>query len=299
MSPRDDEEVDSKTGLKVKEKRAMTQSWKCISPNLKAEGMHFFNMLFTDHPDYIDYFPSFRGKKLEEFNTKATFKVHARNVFYAINMIVETLDDADELVELLLKTGRDHYRRGIPISAFHNLAIVFDKYMAERAGKAYTPLAKASWMKALTVVNALTLLHFIFFLTPTSSSSFTPSLSYVILSINPPCFFVSLSLSFSLSLSYSYDCLLFKYIPPPPLSISFSFIKFNASNLIQIQTNKLNYILTPITLPFFPTFSFFSTPSFLLSLSFPHPASFILFSPSLTRYYIINLITCYNISLYN
>lgn len=44
MSPRDDEEVDSKTGLKVKEKRAMTQSWKYISPNLKAEGMHFFNM---------------------------------------------------------------------------------------------------------------------------------------------------------------------------------------------------------------------------------------------------------------
>lgn len=155
MSPRDDEEVDSKTGLKVKEKRAMTQSWKYISPNLKAEGMHFFNMLFTDHPDYIEYFPSFRGKKLEEFNTKATFKVHAKNVFYALNMIVDTLDDADELVELLLKTGRDHHRRGVPISAFHGLTIVFDKFMAERLGKAYTPLAKASWMKALTVVNAV------------------------------------------------------------------------------------------------------------------------------------------------
>lgn len=38
---------------------------------------------------------------------------------------------------------------------FQGLAIVFDKFMGERLGKAYTPLAKASWMKALTVVNAV------------------------------------------------------------------------------------------------------------------------------------------------
>lgn len=155
MSPRDDEEVDSKTGLKVKEKRAITQSWKHVSQNLKQESMNFFNLLFTEHPAYIEYFPAFRGKKLEEFNTKPKFIAHAKNVFYALTLVVDSLDEPDELVEILLKTGRDHHNRGVPMAAFHNLAIVFDKFLTIRLGNNYTPLAKESWTKALTVVNAV------------------------------------------------------------------------------------------------------------------------------------------------
>ncbi|XP_014777175.1 globin-like [Octopus bimaculoides] len=152
MPAKDEEDVDPATGLMVKEKAAIVQSWQYVLPNQKVESVAFFEKLFTTYPEYIDYFPKFKGKQLAELKEMSSFVLHAKSVFTALTAVVNNLDNADYLVKLLLKTGKDHKMRGVPKQPFHNLALVFIDFMEERLGSNFTPLAKSSWQKALVVV---------------------------------------------------------------------------------------------------------------------------------------------------
>ncbi|GAB1598261.1 globin-like [Argonauta hians] len=147
-----EDEVDPATGLMRKEKDAITQSWQYAQRDQVTAAKAFFEKLFTVHKDYIEFFPKFKGKKLEEIREMVAFEIHAKRVFGALNAVVENLDSPETLVNLLQQTGKDHKMRGVPKEAFQALSKVFIDFMSETLGSSFTPLAKSSWTKALDVV---------------------------------------------------------------------------------------------------------------------------------------------------
>ncbi|GAB1597931.1 globin-like [Argonauta hians] len=145
-------DVDHTTGLTRQEKNAIIKSWKYVQDDQIPTSTAFFQRLFTEHPEYIQFFPKFRGKELQQVFEMFTLELHAHRVYMALNTLVENLDSPEILENTMQKVGEDHKKTGVPNEAFQALVKVILDVMSEKQGKHFTPLVKSSWVKVFDIV---------------------------------------------------------------------------------------------------------------------------------------------------
>ncbi|CAN8030570.1 unnamed protein product [Ixodes persulcatus] len=78
------------------------------------------------------------------------------SVAYAITSLVDSLDDAECLVELVRKVALSHTRRPVSVTHFENLTVVIVDTLKERLGGKMSPAAVAAWEKTLRLVVTVT-----------------------------------------------------------------------------------------------------------------------------------------------
>uniref|UniRef100_A0A1E1WXZ2 Putative hemoglobin-like flavoprotein n=1 Tax=Amblyomma aureolatum TaxID=187763 RepID=A0A1E1WXZ2_9ACAR len=143
---------DPKTGLTPREKGLVRDTWALVRKDVKANAIAIFLTLFQRHPEYQKLFSGFADVPPEALSTNPRLGAHAMSVAYAITSLVDTLDDADCLVELVRKIAISHSRRPVTVTNFeHTMAVIVDT-LKDRLGGKMTPAATAAWEKTLKVV---------------------------------------------------------------------------------------------------------------------------------------------------
>ncbi|XP_041348067.1 globin-like [Gigantopelta aegis] len=146
---------DPATGLTQYQKSLIRKSWKLLTENQKENGVAFFIALFKEYPYTQDYFEQFKGKSLEELKTSTTMRAHATTVMYSIGSLVENLDDAECLVQLCQKIGRNHFHREVSLRSFVDLQKMFGPFLKESFKKEATDDVVKAWDQLLGVLNSL------------------------------------------------------------------------------------------------------------------------------------------------
>ncbi|XP_071082593.1 globin-like [Haliotis cracherodii] len=153
----DDSVVDPATGLTLRQKNLIMDSWEIIGSRQmqKKNGVNFFLELFKAYPDQQEFFPLFRDKSQEELATSSKMRAHATTVMYQIGSFVGNLDDPECLVALVEKVARNHLNRGITIKEFEELRIMFSPFLKKYLGDEATPALLEAWDKLLAVMNTI------------------------------------------------------------------------------------------------------------------------------------------------
>lgn len=78
---------------------------------------------------------------------------HALSVLSAISSLVENLDDPEVLVEMLIKTGGNHFRRHIQVEQFDALGVTIVGWLIEKCGpQAMDQSGINAWKKTYSVI---------------------------------------------------------------------------------------------------------------------------------------------------
>jgi len=146
---------DPKTGLTPRQKLVLKENWALVAKDIKGNGIDLFITFFKHHPEYQKDFQAFANVPFNELKTNKKLQAHAFSVMYALTSMIDNLDDIDCLLEILVKTGKTHGQRNIPLKKFEDLAVVVDGFLGEKLGNVYTPFARCAWQKALEVINSV------------------------------------------------------------------------------------------------------------------------------------------------
>ncbi|XP_071444842.1 globin C, coelomic-like [Hetaerina americana] len=149
--PEDQGPPDDVTGLTTAQVDAVRRTFEFARSNIKAFGVDLFVELFSAYPDYQKLFKSFASVPLNQLSENKKFIAHSTTVVYSIINVVDNLDDAECLVELLFKIGSNHARRNVEHEAFQNLNNVIIVTLKKKLGKKFTSFAEESWRKTLDV----------------------------------------------------------------------------------------------------------------------------------------------------
>ncbi|ESO95779.1 hypothetical protein LOTGIDRAFT_231953 [Lottia gigantea] len=141
------------TGLTAAEKSLVAEAWKNISPKKKDYGVELFMSLFTAHPDALDHFKNFPSKNLDEIKNTADMRAHAAAVMYALDSLVDNLEDPECMVGLIRKIARNHKSRGIGKSRFEQLRGIFGNFLDTSLGGKSNATTKGAWDKFLHFTN--------------------------------------------------------------------------------------------------------------------------------------------------
>lgn len=86
--------------------------------------------LFEQHPEYQKLFKAFADVPKDKLPTNGKLLGHATSVMYALNSIVDNLEDPVCLVELLHKVGSSHAPRNITRKHFEvNISIFLFSFL--------------------------------------------------------------------------------------------------------------------------------------------------------------------------
>ncbi|XP_070533686.1 cytoglobin-like isoform X2 [Ptychodera flava] len=147
---------DPDTTLTPNEKQAIRDTWKEIYANRKENGVALLLRLFSEYPETKQRFKNLKFlDDLEKLGKHPTMKAHAFRVMASLNSLVETLDDAEVLVELLVNLGRTHKVKNVTESDFDKLGVVAIWLVENKSGSSYTEYAKAAWIKAWGVIQSV------------------------------------------------------------------------------------------------------------------------------------------------
>ncbi|KAF8794312.1 globin-1-like [Argiope bruennichi] len=147
---------DEATGLTPRQKNIVQNTWKIVRADTKKNGIAFFMRFFEAHPEYQKLFKGFADVPKSELPKNGKLLGHALSVMYAINSIVDNLNDPESLVQVLEKIGISHGPRKITGSHFQNLAIVLINFLKEALGPSLMDAtAEEAWRKSLEVANSL------------------------------------------------------------------------------------------------------------------------------------------------
>ena len=108
---------------------------------------------FTENPSYQQNFKSFKDVPIDQLRGNKKVLAHSNNVLYQISMLVDYLDDTETLVEMLIKTAKNHYRRKITIEMFQNLEHTLVGLLKEKlGGQLMNDFAMNAWKKTYGVI---------------------------------------------------------------------------------------------------------------------------------------------------
>ncbi|ESO91320.1 hypothetical protein LOTGIDRAFT_203115 [Lottia gigantea] len=146
---------DKATGLTIREKRLIVNSWEQIKVNIKQNGVALFIGYFIAYPYTQDYFHKFKGKDLKQVEKSAQMRSHGTTVMHALNALVENLDDPECLVDLLQKNAVTHFKLGIRYQQYKELFDMFPGYLKDRIGAQCTEQTVVAWNKATNVMLSI------------------------------------------------------------------------------------------------------------------------------------------------
>ncbi|XP_064477970.1 globin-like [Ornithodoros turicata] len=147
---------DPKTGLTPREKNLVRDTWALVRKDVKSNAVAIFLMLFERHPPYQKLFSGFADVPADQLASDTRLAAHAMSVAYALTALIDNLDDADCLVELVRKTATNHTRRPVTLQHFENLMVVIVDTLKDRLGNKMTPAATSAWEKTLRLVVKVT-----------------------------------------------------------------------------------------------------------------------------------------------
>ncbi|XP_067684142.1 globin-like [Haliotis asinina] len=155
----DDSVVNPATGLTLRQKNLIIQSWEIIGSlqTQKKNGVQLFMDLFTAYPNQQEFFPLFHDKSLEELASSSKMRAHATTVMYQIGSFVDNLDDPECLVALIEKVANNHLKRGIRMKEFEELRTMFIPFLKKSLGAEATTAVLEAWDKLLAVMNTVVL----------------------------------------------------------------------------------------------------------------------------------------------
>ncbi|GIY25003.1 GLOBIN domain-containing protein [Caerostris extrusa] len=101
-------------------------------------------------------FKDFADVPIAELGSNKKLLGHALSVMYALNSIVDNLNDVESLIQVLQKTGESHQPRKISGYHFQNLAVVVINLLKEALGPSLMDAtAEEAWRKTLEVANSI------------------------------------------------------------------------------------------------------------------------------------------------
>ncbi|XP_055336239.1 cytoglobin-2-like isoform X2 [Paramacrobiotus metropolitanus] len=143
---------DKVTGLSEIEKRAIQENWRIIYRDLKGNGVELFVRYFSRFPEFKDAFESLRDVRLQDIGKSHKLRAHSVQVMHALTALIDNLNDPDVLVSLLMKTGRNHAKRGMRPEHFTTLHTTTVDFLAFKLGHNFGHVHKTAWNKMLEMV---------------------------------------------------------------------------------------------------------------------------------------------------
>ncbi|XP_072398490.1 cytoglobin-1-like isoform X2 [Diabrotica undecimpunctata] len=108
------------TGLTSRDVYLITNTWNKVISKPTENGINFFMRLFEIEPKHKLAFP-FKDLPTESLPSNKRFHAHVNGVMYSISSIVSSLNDADTLVAIIDKIGRNHVRRSVDLQALKDV----------------------------------------------------------------------------------------------------------------------------------------------------------------------------------
>ncbi|PVD25758.1 hypothetical protein C0Q70_13418 [Pomacea canaliculata] len=98
---------DERIQLTRRQKFLIKRSWKAIGRNISQTGINMFMSLFEKNADAIKFFKQFdSATTLTDLRNNKLLESHVRGVMFTIDEAITTLDDADSVINMLLKVGK-------------------------------------------------------------------------------------------------------------------------------------------------------------------------------------------------
>nr|XP_037273483.1 globin-like [Rhipicephalus microplus] len=138
---------DPVTGLSLRDRNYIIDTWILIRRDMRVNATSTFVALFARYPDYQRIFKPFADVPLQQLPRSEVATAHALVVFYFITNIVDAMDDADLLTELVRKNARNHLRRPMGPQYFANMHELLVEVMQDKLRSRMTPGAVRAWTK--------------------------------------------------------------------------------------------------------------------------------------------------------
>ncbi|KAK6168135.1 hypothetical protein SNE40_022021 [Patella caerulea] len=117
--------------------------------------MTLFLTLFSTYPDTLNYFKAFENKSLDEIKGMSDMRAHATAVMYAMDSLIDNVDDPECMVGLVRKIARNHKGRNIGKARFEQLRSLYGNYLDTNLGNRSSAATKSAWDKFLSYMNNL------------------------------------------------------------------------------------------------------------------------------------------------
>ncbi|XP_067000253.1 globin [Anabrus simplex] len=143
---------DPTTGLTPRQVQFITDTWTLVKKDIRGNGVDLFMRLFRIRPELQKRFSSFADMPLEELAKSKRLQAHTNSVMYALDSVVDSLNDPECLNEMLLKIGENHGRRRITERDFMDLKVVFMQLLKDKLDIHLTPYGEEAWSKTVDVI---------------------------------------------------------------------------------------------------------------------------------------------------
>ena len=127
---------------------------KVYALGLDAVGTLFYKTLFTDHPEALPLFLSFKDEP-DMFNSEK-FLRHARKLVASVSGAVEFLNQPDKLIPKLQRLGVAHIKvKGIIGAHFDVVGNNLIKVLSIALGDKFTPEACEAWQEVYGIMASV------------------------------------------------------------------------------------------------------------------------------------------------
>lgn len=137
--------LNNHRALTSKEKQAIRQSWKAVSPNIRDTGMMLFLRFFQKNITNKDFFPAFRELDIDQLGSSIVLRAHATTVMQTFMSLVDNLENPGRFHQLLASTARNHRGRGVHLQQYKDMFETFLELMEEMIGEDFRGIARLSW----------------------------------------------------------------------------------------------------------------------------------------------------------
>ncbi|XP_078683626.1 cytoglobin-2-like [Branchiostoma floridae x Branchiostoma belcheri] len=152
-----DDTPDDVTGLTANQVQLIRDTWAIIYKNKRENCFTIFRILFTDHPDTKSLFKNMADVDLEapgEFEKNVSARAHMVRFMHSFATFMDTLDEPDDLRQLLYDLGKTHAKHGVQPELFDALGPVLMKALPRVLDGKFTPEVKTAWLATYTFMCA-------------------------------------------------------------------------------------------------------------------------------------------------
>nr|Q7M416.1 RecName: Full=Globin-1; AltName: Full=Myoglobin I [Liolophura japonica]AAB25285.1 myoglobin I [Liolophura japonica, Peptide, 145 aa] [Liolophura japonica] len=136
-------------GISADQAKALKDDIAVVAQNPNGCGKALFIKMFEMNPGWVEKFPAWKGKSLDEIKASDKITNHGGKV---INELANWINNINSASGILKSQGTAHKGRSIGIEYFENVLPVIDATFAQQMGGAYTAAMKDALKAAWTGV---------------------------------------------------------------------------------------------------------------------------------------------------